>query len=124
MLVRAGQGSELRRAFLSPSELVTFATGAEVQANGPRVKSFRGEEALLGKFLEVSDPREITVCYTQGHGEPAYDDLEPFNGYAHLRELLRDAKLETKLAQLDDAAALLYCDVILVAGPTGGAPSE
>ena len=125
VLIRAGQGSELRRAFLSPSELVTYATGAEVQANGPRVKSFRGEEALLGKFLEVSDPREITVCYTQGHGEPAYDDLEPFNGYAHLRELLRDAKLETKLARLDDAAALLYCDVILVAGPTGVfAPEE
>ena len=125
ILIRAGQGAKLRKEHLLPQELVTYATGPDVQVNGPRVKEFRGEEALLGKFLEVSDPRKVTVCYTQGHGEPAFDDLEPFNGYAHLRELLRDAKLETKLAQLDDAAALLYCDVILVAGPTGlFAPEE
>lgn len=129
VLIRAGLGSELRRAHLLPSELVTYATGPEVQANGPRVKSFRGEEALLGKFLEVSDPQAITVCYTQGHGEPAFDDLEPFNGYAHLRDLLRDASLETKLADLSggagDAAgapgadALEGCDVLLIAGPQG-----
>ncbi|PRP90825.1 ABC-type uncharacterized transport system [Enhygromyxa salina] len=119
VLIRAGQGSELRRAHLLPNELVTYATGPEVQANGPRVKSFRGEEALLGKFLEVSDPREITICYTQGHGEPAFDDLEPFNGYAHLRDLLRDANLETKVATLDDEVELEGCDVLLVAGPTG-----
>jgi ABC-type transport system involved in multi-copper enzyme maturation permease subunit len=119
VLVRAGQGSALRRAHLLPSELVTYATGPEVQANGPRVKSFRGEEALLGKFLEVSDPLEVAVCYTQGHGEPAFDDLEPFNGYAHLRDLLRDANLQTKLADLEDDAALAECDVLLIAGPTG-----
>jgi ABC-2 type transport system permease protein len=124
VLIRAGQGSDLRRAHLLPSELVTYATGAEVQANGPRVQSFRGEEALLSKFLEVSDPRQITVCYTQGHGEPAFDDLEPFNGYAHLRDLLRDANLETKLADLHDESSLSECDVLLIAGPAGVFPSD
>lgn len=122
LLIRSGQGSELRRAHLLPGELVTFATGPEVQANGPRVKSFRGEEALLTKFLEVSDPRELTVCYTQGHGEPAYDDLEPFNGYAHLRDLLRDANLETQVADLDSENGLDECDLLLVAGPKGLLP--
>lgn len=124
VLIRAGQGSDLRRAHLLPNELVTYATGAEVQANGPRVQSFRGEEALLGKFLEVSDPRDITVCYTQGHGEPAFDDLEPFNGFAHLRDLLRDASLETKLAELHDETALAECHVLLIAGPTGVFPAD
>ncbi|HVH99129.1 MAG TPA: Gldg family protein [Enhygromyxa sp.] len=124
LLIRSGQGSELRRAHLLPSELVTFATGPEVQANGPRVKSFRGEEALLSKFLEVSDPRELTVCYTQGHGEPAYDDLEPFNGYAHLRDLLRDANLETQLADLDSEAGLDDCDLLLIAGPKSLLPPD
>jgi len=122
VLIRSGQGSELRRAHLLPTELVTFATGPEVQANGPQVKSFRGEEALLGKFLEVSDPRELTVCYTQGHGEPAFDDLEPFNGYAHLRDLLREANLETQVANLDDEDGLDGCDLLLVAGPKGMLP--
>lgn len=124
VLIRSGQGNELRRAHLLPSELVTFATGPEVEANGPRVKSFRGEEALLTKFLEVSDPRDLTVCYTQGHGEPAFDDLEPYNGYAHLRDLLRDANLETQVADLDNDAALDACDVLLVAGPKGALPPD
>jgi ABC-type transport system involved in multi-copper enzyme maturation permease subunit len=124
VLIRSGQGSDLRRAHLLPSELVTFATGPDVQANGPRVKSFRGEEALLTKFLEVSDPRELTICYTQGHGEPAFDDLEPFNGYAHLRDLLRDANLETQVARLDEEGGLDACDLLLVAGPKGLLPPD
>ena len=124
VLIRAGQASELRRAHLLPSDLVTYATGPEVQANGPRVKSFRGEEALLGKFLEVSEPRKITICYTQGHGEPAFDDLEPYNGYAHLRDLLRDANLDTRPADLDDDEDLAACDLLLVAGPKGLMPPD
>lgn len=123
VLIRAGQGSKLRRAHLLPSDLVTYATGPEVQANGPRVKSFRGEEALLAKFLEVSEPVKLTVCYTRGHGEPAFDDLEPFNGYAHLRDLLREANLDTKAADLDDERGLDDCDLLLVAGPSGALPA-
>ncbi len=119
VLIRAGQGTDLRRAYLIPSDLVTFATGPEVQANGPRVKAFRGEEALLGKFLEVSETRKIKVCYTQGHGEPAFDDLEPYNGYAHLRDLLRDANLDTQVVDFSDSDPLAGCDLLLVAGPQG-----
>jgi hypothetical protein len=119
VLIRAGQGPALRRAYLLPSDLVTFATGPEVQANGPRVKAFRGEEALLGKFLEVSEVRKIRVCYTQGHGEPAFDDLEPYNGYAHLRDLLRSANLDTQVVDFAVADPLHDCDLLLVAGPQG-----
>ncbi len=119
VLIRAGQGTALRRASLLPSDLVTFATGAEVQANGPRVKAFRGEEALLGKFLEVSESRKIRICYTQGHAEPAFDDLEPYNGYAHLRDLLRSANLDTQVVDFGVADPLHDCDLLLVAGPQG-----
>lgn len=119
VLIRAGQGTTLRRAYLLPNDLVTFATGPEVQANGPRVKAFRGEEALLGKFLEVSEPRKIRVCYTQGHGEPAFDDLEPFHGYAHLRDLLRAANLDTQVVDFAGPDPLHDCDLLLVAGPQG-----
>jgi hypothetical protein len=119
VLIRAGQGTTLRRAYLLPSDLVTLATGPEVQANGPRVKAFRGEEALLSKFLEVSESRKIKVCYTQGHGEPAFDDLEPYNGYAHLRDLLRSANLDTQVVDFAAADPLHECDLLLVAGPQG-----
>lgn len=124
VLVRAGQGADLRRAYLRPTDLVTYATGPDVQVSGPRVKAFRGEEALLNKFLEVSEPRKLRACYTQGHGEPEYDNLEPFAGYAHLRDLLRGANLDTRVADLDSPDGLEECDVLLVAGPQGTLPRE
>lgn len=122
VLVRAGQGAALRKTHLSPGDLVTYATGPDVQATGPRVKEFRGEEALLGAFLRVSDPTETTVCHTQGHGEPPFDGLEPFGGYAHLGDLLRGANLTVRHADLDAADGLRGCDVVLVAGPSGVMP--
>ncbi len=122
ILIRAGTGAELRRSHLLPTDLVTYATGPDVQVNGPRVEAFRGEEALLTKFLEVSEPRRLKVCYTQGHGEPAFDDLEPYAGYAHLDDLLKASNLETQLAELGEPEGLEGCDVLLVAGPQARLP--
>ncbi|MCB1740186.1 MAG: Gldg family protein [Gammaproteobacteria bacterium] len=123
VLIRAGQGAKLRKVHLLPADLVTYATGPDVQISGPRVKEFRGEEALLARFLAVSDPRRVVVCYTQGHGEPAFDSLEPYRGYAHLRDLLREANLEVRPAELDREGGLAECDVVLVAGPEGALPA-
>lgn len=122
VLVRAGQGAQLRKTHLLPGDLVTYATGPDVQATGPRVKEFRGEEALLTAFLRVSDPTQTTLCHTQGHGEPPFDDLQPFGGYAHLEQLLRRADLQVRPAALDTAEGLQGCDVVLVAGPSGVLP--
>jgi ABC-2 type transport system permease protein len=119
VLIRAGKGPSLRRAHLLPESLVSYATGADVQANGPRVKAFLGEEALLGKFLEVSAPRRIRLCHTQGHGEPEFDNLEPYAGYAHLGELLKGANLLLEGVTLDDDEALSGCDLLMFAGPDG-----
>jgi ABC-2 type transport system permease protein len=123
VLVRAGQGARMRKEHLWPGDLVTYATGPDVQATGPRVEEFRGEEALLGAFVRVTNPVEITVCHTQGHGEPRFDSLEPFAGYAHLRDLLTDASLNVRVADLDMAGGLDGCDVVLVAGPGGALPA-
>ncbi|MCB9705825.1 MAG: Gldg family protein [Myxococcales bacterium] len=124
VLVRAGQGSKLRKSHLLPADLVTYATGPDVQVSGPRVKEFRGEEALLARFLAVADPQRTVVCYTQGHGEPAFDSLEPYRGYAHLRDLLSEANLEVRPAELDREEALGECNVLLIAGPEGPLPAE
>jgi ABC-2 type transport system permease protein len=122
VLIRAGTGAALRKAHLLPGDLVTYATGPDVQVSGPRVREFRGEEALLAKFLAVSDPRRVVVCATQGHGEPALDSLEPYSGAAHLRDLLRDAGLEVRTADLETPEGLRGCDVLLVHGPQGPLP--
>ncbi len=122
VLVRAGQGADQRRAHRLPGDLVTYATGADVQATGPRVQEFRGEEALLSAFVSVTQPVDVTVCATAGHGEPGFDNLEPFGGYAHLADLLEDAGLSRRVADLDDADGLDGCTVVLVAGPSGALP--
>jgi len=122
VLVRAGQGAEQRRAHRLPGDLVTYATGADVQATGPRVQEFRGEEALLSAFLSVSKPLDVTVCATAGHGEPRFDNLEPFGGYAHLSDLIKDAGMQLRTADLDDADGLRGCSVVLVPGPSGVFP--
>ncbi len=122
VLVHSGAGTSERRAHLLPDDLVVYATGPEVQVTGPRVKEFRGEEALLSAFVRVSDPVELRACLTQGHGEPAIDDLEPYGGYAHLADLLRAHDLEVVIADLDDGGGLSGCDVVIVAGPSGALP--
>lgn len=123
VLVRSGQGPGLKKTHLLPGDLVTYATGADVQATGPRVKEFRGEEALLGAFLRVTDPQRSTACVTAGHGEPALDNLEPFGGYAHLADLLRDAGVLVEVADLEGGDGLSGCDVVVVAGPRGALPA-
>lgn len=124
VLIRAGQGTKLRKAHLLPGDLVTYATGPDVQVSGPRVKEFRGEEALLSRFLAVSDPRRTVVCHTHGHGEAAFDSLEPYKGYAHLRDLLAEANLEVRPADLQRPEGLGECNVLLVAGPEGTLPLD
>ena len=123
VLIRAGQGASLRKVHLVPGELVTYATGPQVQATGPSVEEFRGEEALLGAFVRVTDPTRTTVCITQGHGEPGLDNLEPYGGYAHLDDLLTDAGLIVHTADLTEADGLSTCDVVMVAGPGGPLPA-
>lgn len=124
VLVRSGQGTRLEKAHLFPADLVTYATGPDVQVTGPRVQEFRGEEALLGAFSRVTQPLEATVCVTQGHGEPRLDSLEPFGGYAHLEDLMEGAGLEVRVADLASPDGLSECTVLLVAGPTGALPTS
>lgn len=124
VLIEAGAGTAERRAHLLPEDLVVYATGPEVQATGPRVKEFRGEEALLSAFVRVADPRVLRMCLTVGHGEPAIDDLEPYAGYAHFADVLRAHDLEVGIADLDAAGGLDGCDVVIVGGPSGALPPE
>ena len=124
VLIRSGQGAALRKAHVLPGDLVTYATGPDVQVTGPRVKEFRGEEALLSKLLAVTDPRRVVVCATQGHGEPALDSLEPYSGHAHLRDLLTEAGLVVRIADLAAPEGLAGCDVLLIGGPQGPLPAD
>lgn len=117
VLVRSGAGATLKRVVVLPGDLVTMARGESVQRSGPRVAEFRGEEALLRAFLRVTASSRPRLCYTQNHGEPAFDSLEPYGGYANLRDLWRADNFELDVADLLSPTGLDHCDVLLIAGP-------
>lgn len=123
VLVQAGVGTAERRTHLLPADLVVYATGTDVQRSGPRVDEFRGEEALLAAFVRVTNPVDVRICFTHGHGEPEIDDLEPYGGYAHLADLLRTRDLEVAKVDVEQAGGLEGCDVLVVAGPSGALPA-
>lgn len=117
VLVRAGAGAKLKRVVVLPGELVSYVSSEQAQRTGPRVAEFRGEEALLRAFLRVTATSRPRLCYTQNHREPAFDSLEPYGGYANLRDLWRGDNLDLEVADLSSNRGLAHCDVLVVAGP-------
>src|SRR5690606_18951761 len=49
---------------------------------------------------------------------------EPYSGHAHLRDLLTDAGLVVRTADLSRPEGLTGCDVLLVGGPQGPLPPD
>lgn len=117
VLVSAGQGGEQRREHLFAPELVEFSTDPDVQITGPRVKAFLGESSVLTAIARVLDPRLVKICGIRGHGAPEFDGLEPYGGYAHLRDLLGRGTMTFETIRIDSHESIQDCDVVLIAGP-------
>lgn len=117
ILVRSGAGARLKRVVVLPGELVSYVADEQAQRTGPRLAEFRGEEALLRAFLRVTATTRPRLCYTQNHREPAFDSLEPYGGYANLRDLWRGDNLDLEVADLRSSQGLEHCDLLVIAGP-------
>lgn len=115
VLVESVRPSGRRRTYLRAPDLVTYATGPQAAATGPRITAFRGEAALVRAFHRVTRDEPATVCVTQGHGEPALDDLSPYGGIVHLARMLQDDGAE--VVRLVEPDRVTGCDVVLVPGP-------
>lgn len=96
-----------------------YVTLAElVEANAAQTVAFRGEEAVTGALLEVTEDRPA-VCYvTRGHGEMGLADASPLRGLSQLSRqlrnrnfILRELDLPTTTEVPRDAA------LVLIAGP-------
>jgi len=100
-------------------DLADLDPGNVDQRQGPvtpaRVASFRGEEALLGAILKVSEDRQPVVVFTAGHGEIDLDAPGERGGLALKREL---ATQGFAIASWDGSRgdSLPPCDVVVVLG--------
>lgn len=83
------------------------------QLNGepPRVRAFKGEQALTSALLELAEPKQRTVYFLQGQGEPPPAEGSPVSLLADYvaRQGVRAAplRLGTTGAVPEDAAAVV-----------------
>jgi hypothetical protein len=83
---------------------------AMMSGQPPRLKAFKGEEAITGALLEITEDRQNKVYFTAGHGEPDLKSpaVATFKAYTERQNV----KLDTlKLNEVDkvpeDASALV-----------------
>jgi ABC-2 type transport system permease protein len=114
IVVDAGTHSK----FIGRDELADYDFGGE-QGRAPLMKAWKGEQALDGALLAVTEERAPVICFTQGHGEPAIDSLVPGEFGDFAEELKRDHH-EVRALDLSTAKVAEVpkeCDLLAIAGP-------
>jgi ABC-type uncharacterized transport system involved in gliding motility auxiliary subunit len=81
----------------------------------PRLRAWKGEQALLSAILTVTEERAPTLCFTTGHDEPALDSLEPTGGSELHEALSRDHYLVRTVDLLRES--LTGCESLVLFGP-------
>lgn len=103
--------------FITRDELADYSYGSE--SRGPQLKAWKGEQALDAALLAVTEEKSPLLCFSQGHGEPAIDSMEPGEYGDFVEELKRD---HDRVRALDLSARGVNavpgdCDLVVVAGP-------
>ena len=84
----------------------------------PRVKTFKGEDALTSAILSVTGSAASKVWFTSGHGEKSLDDAETI-GFSKVKETLgrQDMNAET-VTLLERTEIPSDVKLVVIAGPT------
>jgi hypothetical protein len=97
----------------------------EGEGRNLKVKSVKTEQALSGALVQVTSGRPTRVCFTEGHGERAFEEGTA-RGLLPVREELKRENIVSEALRTQGKAALpKECDAIFVLGPTKSfAPEE
>jgi len=113
IIVDAGAQSK----FITRDELAEYDWAREDEGRAPRIKAWKGEQALASALVAVTEDKARVVCFTQGHDEPAIDSYAQGEYGDFAQELKRD-HYEVRAIDLSTAGAVpAECDVTVVAGP-------
>ncbi len=94
-----------------PNTVVIVSLGRE-----ERLTSRINEESFTNAFLRILNPKDITVCFTAGHGEVSLDD-DGTGGYRRFRNLMRDYNTRVQSIILSRDHIPEACQVVALAGP-------
>ena len=107
-----------RHQQIAEAELAEYDYGAMELGGEPRVSAFKGEEAITGAILSVTQGTAPTLWCTAGHGEKALEDDEP-RGLVGFRRALERQGITVKpitLAQQSEVPPDV--SLVVIAGPT------
>lgn len=76
-----------RTKFVTDSEMAEFDNSGAVYGEAPRLVSFRGEQALVGALLTLSEEKQGKVLFLTGHGEAEPEALATFSTYVARQNL-------------------------------------
>jgi ABC-2 type transport system permease protein len=103
--------------FITRDELADYSYDSE--SRGRQLKAWKGEQALDAALLAVTEEKSPLLCFTQGHGEPSLDSMEPGEYGDFVEELKRDHDRvrALDLSQKGVNEVPRDCDLVVVAGP-------
>jgi len=107
-----------RHKYLSDTDLAEYDYSSMAMGGGPRVKSFKGEEAFTSALISVTQGQAPLTWITSGHGEKSIAAADP-TGLAELKKYLEQQNLSVEAVTLLEKSNI-PSDVTLVVipGPT------
>jgi len=114
--------------FVTASDFEDFSPddplGGGGDGDGQKVSGFKAEGALTSAILNVVNDRQPKLCFTQGHGEWAFEGFGA-RGLGGLTEALRQDGYKTEALATSGASRVPEgCAAVLVVGPEGAFRAE
>jgi hypothetical protein len=109
-----------KKKYLSESDIMEFTGGGHPMMPEPqRPSSFKGESAITGAILAVTEEKQRKVCFLVGHGEKDPDEFEEMKGCSMIASRLKQDNLLVERLKLAEKHKIPDdCDVLVIAGPT------
>ena len=114
VIVHAGT----RHKYLSDTDLAEFDYDAMGMGQPPRIRSFKGEEAITSAILSVTQSTQPLVWVTTGHGEKAIDDPQLY-GLTELKMHLERENMRVEAVTLPQHTEIpAEVSAVFIPGPT------
>ncbi|MBI4342947.1 MAG: GldG family protein [Candidatus Omnitrophica bacterium] len=114
VIVHAGT----RHKYLSDTDLVEYDYSSMSFGAAPRVRAFKGEDALTSAILGVTQATSPLIWVTTGHGEKDLESQEAA-GIAGLKKALEQQNLSVQAVTLAEHVTVpVEVKVVVIAGPT------
>ncbi len=108
-----------RTKYITSDQMAEYDYSGIQFGQGPRIKSFKGEEQFTGAILSLVAPKVPKVYFVTGHGEASVKGRGmPGRSLAVLKEALKRENIEADDTSLLSGEVPKDADALVIAGPT------